>query len=63
MEQRERWNRPLFIKLAYVGPTDSPNLSNARKEGLSQSIGNWWLWDLLMLPDYVTELGCELRTP
>lgn len=63
VEQRERWNRSLFIKLAYVRPNDSPNLNNARKEGLLQSVGNWRLWDLLMLPDYVTELGCEFRTP
>lgn len=43
-------------------PTDSPHLYNAGKEGLLQSIGTWGFRDLLMLPDLVTQLGCEFRT-
>lgn len=41
---------------------DSPHLYNAGKEGLLQSIGTWGFRDLRMLPDLVTQLGCEFRT-
>lgn len=63
MEQRERGNGSLFIKLAYVGLIGPPNLYDARKEGLLQSVANGRLWDLLILPDYVTERGCEFKSP
>lgn len=61
MEQRETWNRPLFIKLPYLDPLTHLISQQCWKGSAIQSTGAGGPRDLLAPApsDKVTELWCE----